>query len=115
MGFGLRLDNLKTLTLDLEFLKDGSTCLFVLGSSTFFAVLCGIGLCLIFVNVDSIRANPIHQILYMIFSTYFVASIAFLDYRYDFNSEEISVMVFGVFCSYYTRYNLTHGGAKMLK
>jgi hypothetical protein len=98
------------------FLKDDLlACGAVLMYSLAFAILFGIISGFIFARVESIRSTPISEILFIFFSTYLLACIGFFNQSWDYTSEELSVLFFGIFCSHYTRYNLSIKSARRLR
>jgi hypothetical protein len=53
--------------------------------------------------------------LFIFFSTYLLACIGFFNQSWDYSSEELSVLFFGIFSSHYTRYNLSIKSARRLR
>lgn len=94
---------------------DIRTSFLVLACSTLFALLIGAFMSLLLSKVAAIRQTAVSEIMFMIFGTYLLSSIAFLDHKWDFVSEELSVLIFGVFCSHFTRYNLSFQSASRLR
>lgn len=115
IGFGLNKDAAH-LKSGIFYLKDDfRTCAWVLGWSLGFALLFGILSGFIFARVKSIRSTPISEILFIFFSTYLLACIGFFNHSWDYVSEELAVLFFGIFCSHYTRYNLSIKSARRLR
>jgi hypothetical protein len=85
------------------------------GSSLLFSLVIGVICCFVFAKVSSIRESAINEVLYIFFTTYLVASLGFFDQSWDFTSEELAVIFYGIFCSHYTRYNLSTQSASRLR
>ncbi len=58
-------------------------------------------------KMESIRNSPLHEMLFILFITYFLSSIAYMDEKWDYISEELAILMFGVFYSKYTKYNVS--------
>lgn len=114
VGFAINKDT-QELADTVTLLTDISTSLLVLVCSAFFAILIGFILSLLIAKIDAIRSTAVSEIMFIIFGTYLLSSIAFLDHKWDFVSEEVATLFFGVFCSHYTRYNLTNESASRLR
>lgn len=86
-----------------------------IGSSLVLSLMFGVITSFLFANCSSIRQSSINEILYILFCTYLIAAIGFFDETWDFNSEELVVIFFGIFSSHYTRYNLRLESASRLR
>lgn len=114
VGFAINKDT-EDLAERATLLADITTSSLVLACSVFFAFLLGFLISLTLAKVDAIRSTAVSEIMFIIFGTYLLSSIAFLDHKWDFVSEEVSVLVFGIFCSHFTRYNLSDQSASRLR
>jgi len=114
VGFTINKDT-QEFKENISIWKDITTGSLVLVCSTFFAILMGFFVSLILARVKSIRSTAVSEIMFIIFSTYLISSVAFLDHKWDFVSEEVSVLIFGIFCSHFTRYNMTNQSASRLR
>lgn len=115
IGFALNKNSSHLKSGLLYPMDDIQTTGLVLVFSLFFALVFGIITGFIFARVDAIRNTPISEILFIFFSTYLVACIGFFNQSWDYTSEELSVIFFGIFCSHYTRYNLSIKSARRLR
>lgn len=114
VGFSIE-KNSKDFGDDVTFWLDARTIVLVLVVSVVFACIVGGLLSFILAKVDSIRVTAVSEIMFIIFGVYLLSSVAFLEGKYDYVSEEVSVLVFGIFSSHFTRYNLTLGSAGKLR
>lgn len=115
IGFSITKDTEAMKTGNINFTKDLGILGISLGSTIAFSLILGVISSFMMAQFSSIRENPINEILYIIFFTYLVAAIGFFDNEWDYNSEELAVIFFGIFSSHYLRYNLRLESASRLR
>ena len=110
IGFSIEKNSVD-LKYQVSLLTDIQTSTLVLVCSALFAFIVGILISLLLSKVESIRSTSVSEIMFIIFGTYLLSSIAFLNHKWDYVSEEVSVLIFGIFCSHFTRYNMSFQSA----
>lgn len=115
IGFSINKDHHAMETGHISIGKDLMIFGLTFCSSLTFSFILGIIISFMFANFSSIRQNRSNEILYLLFSTYLIAAIGFFDKTWDYNSEELAVIFFGIFCSHYARYNLRLESASRLR
>ena len=95
-----------------EDLKNGSL---VLTLSVAITLLVGIASSIVLAKMESIRKSPISEMLFILFITFFLSCIAYMDEKWDYISEEVSILVFGVFFSVYVRYNFSFSSTRRFR
>ena len=114
VGFAINKDT-EELGVNATFVSDIITSFLVLACSTIFAFVLGFVISLCLAKVDALRSTAVSEIMFVVFGTYLLSSIAFLDHKWDYVSEEVAVLIFGIFCSHFTRYNFTNQSASRFR
>ena len=112
---GFSLTHYTTLTTSEISNFDAFLPMIVLGCTLIAGLLFGFVISLILKFISSLRSSIILQILFFIFSTYLVCLFGFLDGKYDYVSEELITVFFGMISNTFIKYNFSKGASGKLK